>query len=129
MNRAGLLQQRPAGDSVAVNDLPDETGASLRAMGDTHDIMTGSNTMGQLDGTSAAATCADWTSSIGNETTANLVRCGHSWPAQSGMHWIQAHRLRGCGPGVNLIQNGPGVGFSVGAGGGWGGIYCFALTP
>ncbi len=129
MNKTGLLQQRPAGDSVAVNDLPDETGASLRAMGDTHDIMTGSNTMGRLDGTSAAATCADWTSSVGDITTSNLVRCGHSWPAQSGMHWIQAHRLRGCAPGVNLVQNGPGTGFSVGAGGGWGGIYCFALTP
>ena len=30
---------------------------------------------------------------------------------------------------MNLIQNGPGNGQSIGAGGGWGGIYCFALTP
>jgi hypothetical protein len=128
MDRAGLLQQRPTGDAAAVSDLPDETGASLRAMGDTHDVMTGSNAMGRLDGTSAAATCQDWTSAVGPGST-NLVRCGHSWPAQSGMNWITAHRLRGCAPGVNLVQNGPGTGDTVGAGGGWGAIYCFALEP
>ena len=57
------------------------------------------------------------------------MRLGHSWPAQSGQHWIRAHTARGCSPGVNLVQNGPGTGTSVGAGGGWGGIYCFALEP
>ena len=128
MDRAGLLQQRPAGDSATVNDLPDETGTGLRSFGDTHDILTGSNMMGRLDGSSASATCQDWTSAIG-PGTANQVRCGHSWPAGSGMHWIQAHRVRGCAPGVNLVQNGPGTGDTVGAGGGWGGIYCFALQP
>jgi hypothetical protein len=90
--------------------------------------MTGSNSQGQLDGTSAAATCQDWTSAVG-AGTGNQVRCGHSWPAGSGMHWIQAHRLNGCAPGVNLVQNGPGTGNTVGGGGGWGAIYCFALTP
>lgn len=128
MNRAGLLQQRPAGDSAIINDLPDETGLGTRRLGDTHDIMTGSNTQGQLDGTSAAATCQDWTSAVG-AGTGNLVRCGHAWPANSGMHWIQAHRLNGCAPGVNLVQNGPGTGNTVGGGGGWGAIYCFALEP
>ncbi|MBK9033435.1 MAG: hypothetical protein IPL61_19570 [Myxococcales bacterium] len=59
----------------------------------------------------------------------NLVRCGHAWPAMSGMNWITAHRVRGCAPGVNLVQNGPGTGDTVGAGGGWGAIYCFALAP
>jgi hypothetical protein len=128
MDRAGLLRTRPLGDAAVVNDLPDETGAGLRQFGDTHDILTGSNAMGRLDGIDASATCQDWTSSIGPGSE-NRVRCGHSWPAQSGNHWIQAHRVRGCAPGVNLIQNGPGVGDTVGAGGGWGAIYCFALEP
>ena len=128
MNRAGLLMQRPAGDAAVINDLPDETGQGTRRLGDTHDVMTGSNTQGQLDGTSAANTCNDWTS-VQGPGTENLVRCGHAWPAMSGMHWIQAHRLRGCEPGINLVQNGPGTGYSVGAGGGWGAIYCFALQP
>jgi hypothetical protein len=128
MDRAGLLMQRPAGDAAVVNDLPDETGQGTRRLGDTHDVMTGSNTLGQLDGTSAANTCNDWTS-VQGPGTENLVRCGHAWPAMSGMHWIQAHRLRGCEPGINLVQNGGGTGYSVGAGGGWGAIYCFALQP
>jgi hypothetical protein len=29
---------------------------------------------------------------------------------------------------VNLVQNGGGDGSSIGAGGGWGAIYCFALA-
>jgi hypothetical protein len=127
-DRAGLLQTRPAGDAAVINDLPDETGAGLRSFGDTHDVLTGSNAMGRLDGSSAAATCQDWTSAIGPGSE-NQVRCGHSWPAMSGTNWITAHRVRGCAPGVNLIQNGPGTGDTVGAGGGWGGIYCFALEP
>lgn len=36
----------------------------------------------------------------------------------------------GCAPGVNLVQNGgPGKDGTVGSGGGYGGWYCFALTP
>ncbi len=37
----------------------------------------------------------------------------------------------GCAPGVNLIETGPPSFKSntVGSGGGYGGIYCFALTP
>jgi hypothetical protein len=45
-------------------------------------------------------------------------------------HWIMAHPVPGCAPGVNLIQTGGGQGSgTVGGGGGYGGIYCFALTP
>jgi len=55
---------------------------------------------------------------------------GHSWPAGSGMSWIQAHAVGGCAAGVNLVQTGgPGGMTTVGAGGGYGGFYCFALTP
>jgi hypothetical protein len=45
--------------------------------------------------------------------------------------WIAEHNAGGCAPGVNLFgQGGPQQGdYTVGAGGGYGGIYCFALTP
>lgn len=128
MNRAGLVSgNRPAGDAATIDDLPDENGTPVKTFGDSHDIVTGSNTMGILDGNNAAATCNDWTDATAG--TANVVRLGHSWPASSGQHWIRAHTARGCSPGVNLTQNGPGTGTAIGAGGGWGGIYCFALTP
>lgn len=128
MNVAGLTSgNRPAGDAQTINDLPDENGTPLTQFGDSHDILTASTTAGRFEGTSAVNSCNDWTDASAG--TANTVRCGHSWPAMSGMHWIRAHQLRGCSPGVNLVQNGPGTGTSVGAGGGWGGIYCFALTP
>jgi hypothetical protein len=128
MNLAGLVSgNRPAGDTATVNDLPDENGVPLKTFGDTHDILTASSTMGKFEGTSAAFACNDWTDA--GPGTSEIVRLGHSWPAGSGQHWIRAHNARGCSPGVNLVQNGPGTGTSVGAGGGWGGFYCFAMTP
>ena len=127
-NVAGLIAgNRPAGDAQTVSDLPDENGTPLTQFGDSHDVLTGSNTSGRFDGSSQINTCNDWTDASAG--VPNTVRVGHSWPAQSGYHWIRAHTTRGCSPGVNLIQNGPGTGTSVGAGGGWGGIYCFALEP
>jgi hypothetical protein len=127
MNKAGLTSgNRPAGDAQAVNDLPDETGQGTKRLGDTHDAITGSNAMGQITaGASAATTCMDWTSVSGS----GPVIVGHAWPAGSGMNWIRAHTERSCAAGVNLVQNGPGNGSSIGSGGGWGGFYCFALTP
>jgi hypothetical protein len=45
-------------------------------------------------------------------------------------NWMSALDESGCAPGVNLIQNGgPGNNGTVGSGGGYGGFYCFALTP
>jgi hypothetical protein len=45
-------------------------------------------------------------------------------------HWISSLDESGCAPGVNLIQTGgPGNDGTVGSGGGYGGFYCFALTP
>jgi hypothetical protein len=129
MDRAGLLSTRPAGDPQSVDDLPDEQGRGLTTFGDTHDILTGSNEQGMLDGTTPAATCQDWTSAVGPGSV-NMVRCGHSWPAMSGQHWIRAHRVPGCAPGVRTTFTPPGEeGDTVGGQGGWGGIYCFALTP
>ncbi len=125
MNKAGLLSQRPMGDAATVKDLPDETGQGTMRLGDTHDAVTASDTQGRLLSMDPSSTCQDWTS-VG---TTIGVGVGHAWPAMSGMHWIQAHTERSCAAGVNLMQNGPGDGTSIGSGGGWGGFYCFALTP
>ena len=126
-NLAGLTRgERPAGDAATVNDLPDERGRALAQFGDTHDVLTGTDLQGEFQGGPRGVTCNDWTSSAGATGRPN---CGHSWPARSGRSWMRAHRVRGCSPGVNLVQNGPGRGDCVGCGGGWGAIYCFALTP
>jgi hypothetical protein len=126
MTEAGLTgtSNRPVGEASAVNDLPDETGQGTKRLGDTHDVITGSNRQGMLATMDPVRTCQDWTS-----TTGRGVQMGHSWPAGSGMHWIVAHTEPSCAAGVNLVQNGPGNGSSIGAGGGWGGFYCFATTP
>jgi hypothetical protein len=128
LDRAGLQQVRPDGDAQIADDLPNERGETLRMFGDTHDVMTGSNEQGRLESTNPVATCQDWTSAVGPGSE-KMARCGHSWPAMSGQHWIRAHRLPGCSPGVNIMQTGMGEGDCVGCGGGWGAIYCFALTP
>src|SRR6187399_1797488 len=125
-DRAGLLQERPSG-STTVNDLPNELGVPNRAgsgtgMDDNHDTITGSNTQGKWDG---GPTCSDYTSASGSDGP----RVGHSWPAQSGKSWIQAHTAPGCEPSVALVQNGGGSGNGIGNGGGYGGFYCFALKP
>ena len=128
-NIAGLLNERPDGDPQIIEDLPDETGVGTKILGDTHDILTGSNAQGQLETNDATTTCQDWTSALAGPP--GVVRCGHAWPrtATTARHWIREHTVRGCEPGVNLEFNGGGTGSCVGCGGGWGGIYCFALTP
>src|SRR6478609_7142598 len=123
-NTAGLLMERPAG-TTTINDLPNELGLPNRAgtgtgMDDNHDTITASNAMGKYDG---GSTCNDWTSASGS----GGPRVGHSWPAQSGKSWIQAHSAPGCEPSVALVQTGAGSGSGIGNGGGYGGFYCFAL--
>jgi hypothetical protein len=130
-----LLKDRPTGaDATIINDLPNETGAPNQAGSaeggndDNHDTVTGSN----ADGTFANGTdtCSDYTSITTATAGVKGPMCGHSWPAQSsGRGWAKAHEARGCRPGVNLVQNGPGSGDTIGAGGGYGGIYCFAKKP
>jgi hypothetical protein len=46
-------------------------------------------------------------------------------------NWISALDEAGCGPGVNIVERGPPIESenNVGSGGGYGGFYCFALTP
>ncbi|WP_129578237.1 MULTISPECIES: hypothetical protein [Sorangium] len=145
-NKQELLNERPSGaDEAVADDLPNEDGVpnhqpdpSLPEV-DNHDTLTGSNAEGRLYG--ATATCSDWTSAAADRSS--KPRLGHSWPRSFGgggaggpgginmAHWMSAHDAAGCTPGVNLVDaGGPQQGStSVGAGGGYGGIYCFALTP
>jgi len=136
-NIQGLLQERPAGDPQTINDLPDENGVPISALGDAHDIVTASNRQGRLFSPNPESTCNDWTSDSGNVGN-DLVMCGHSFPRMSrrpggrnsGQQWLSDHNLRGCAPGVELRQTGGGQGENfIGASGGYGGLYCFALTP
>ena len=46
-------------------------------------------------------------------------------------NWMSVLDEAGCGAGVNLVDNGPPdyTNPTVGSGGGYGGFYCFALSP
>jgi len=154
-NIEGLLQERPDGDPQSVDDLPDELGQPTSVLGDSHDTLTGSGADGRLpEGADAADTCMDWTYREGPES-GDMIMCGHSWPRcamlggcgdnmtggpfpgggfpggnfGNGSSWISDHPVAGCKPGVNFVQDGPGDTSSqtVGAGGGYGAIYCFAI--
>jgi hypothetical protein len=148
--RAEIIATRPPSAHPAIiNDLPNEDGVPNHApdptMGqvDNHDMLTGSNASGQLY--SMTATCLDWTSARGVTTMEGRPRVGHSWPrgggpggpggpggmGGSGAHWMSALDEAGCAPGVSLIEMGPPILSmpTVGSGGGYGGFYCFALTP
>jgi hypothetical protein len=136
MTKQELQNERPqGGDMTIADDLPNEDGVPNHQPDptmpevDNHDMLTGSDGLGNLLG--IEATCSDWTSSAGEEGV--RPRVGHSWPRSpdNGRHWISEHEAGGCAPGVNIVGGGgpePGD-YTVGAGGGYGGIYCFALYP
>jgi hypothetical protein len=131
---ANLAQTRPSGgDTAIINDFPNEDGVPNHAPDgtqvDNHDFLTGSDTTGKLYGTSWTSTCHDWTSSVGTD---GKPRVGHSWPRQgSGESWMSSLDEAGCKAGVNIVEmGGPNPNDpTVGSGGGYGGFYCFALTP
>jgi hypothetical protein len=154
-----LNQRPQGADPAIIDDLPNEYGIPNHApdgqIVDNHDTLTGTGTDGRLYG-DAGSTCQDWTSSV---ASSGKPRCGHTWPTSmggggtfgggtfgaggtvgggfdSGMgdlaHWISALDEAGCAAGVNLAETGgPGTDGTqtVGSGGGYGAIYCFALTP
>ena len=138
-NRSDLAMDRPCGaDPAIVDDLPNEDGVpnhradAPTCVGancpDNHDTLTGTGSNGRLYKADAQYTCDDWTSAA----PTGRPRCGHSWPFQdSGTNWMSSLNEGGCAPGVNLITaGGPMTGVrTVGTGGGYGGIYCFALSP
>ncbi|WP_437783761.1 hypothetical protein [Sorangium sp. So ce1097] len=146
-NKEALMDDRPkGGDGAIADDLPNEDGVPNHQPDpsqpevDNHDTLTGSNAQGRLNG--ATATCNDWTSASGDRAS-GTPRVGHSWPRNFGgfpggggggfnmANWMSAHDAPGCAPSVNLVDaGGPAPGSNgVGSGGGYGGIYCFALTP
>jgi hypothetical protein len=144
---AGLLPEgddgRPqAADPQLAEMFTDENGENSRPSQqiDNHDTLTGSGPDGRLfdDGADGeVATCQDWTSSTLRGAQGNImggggqVPVGHMWPrnAQNGRQWIQDHTINGCEPGFDIDGGGgaPNGDFRVGAGGGYGAIYCFAL--
>ncbi|WNG41420.1 hypothetical protein F0U61_52800 [Archangium violaceum] len=131
-DKAGLLgDARPRSHSQIKNDLPNERGEPNHQGVDNHDILTGSDKQGRFQGGGMGGTCNDWTSALGST---GRPYCGHSWPRRSGAsrgaHWLSDHQVPGCAPGVSLVENGPGTGTNtVGGAGGYGAIYCFALSP
>jgi hypothetical protein len=145
-----LLNTRPvSADATIINDFPNEYGVlnhdpDLDGEVDNHDTLTGSDATGRLYG--STSTCQDWTTADGSYGNGR-PRVGHSWPTEGGpggggpggggpggqdmANWMSALDEAGCAAGINLIQTGgaPPGSDSVGAGGGYGGFYCFALMP
>jgi hypothetical protein len=129
--------------------------ANANSCADNHDVLTGSDSDGKLCTAETCAgiggpggggpggggpgggttitdwTCQDWT--LGTSMTGIAPRCGHTWPTMTGGtdDWISRLTENGCAPGFNLVQNGgpmPNGNGSVGDGGGYGAIYCLALS-
>lgn len=126
-----MLGHRPNGDPVAVVDLVDECGVPISALGNAHDVLTGSSQRGSLSNLSRDATCLDWTNtSLGS--SAGVV-AGHSFPrpgsvpGEAGSHWASDHSLQGCGKGSQLQEGSASMEGCVGCSGGYGALYCFAL--
>jgi hypothetical protein len=138
MTKAELLQNRPATANAAIKeDLPNETGTPnrrpdpTRPPDDNHHTLTGSTAQGKLYG--QTATCMDWTTTSRDNQTTGRPRIGFSWSTGGRTNWISGQDEGGCGAGVTGVgtENGGSDPRNpiVGSGGGYGGIYCFALTP
>jgi hypothetical protein len=139
MSKTDLTQVRPASAHPDIrNDLPNEDGVPNHAPDgtpvDNHHVLTGSNDRGALYSDDVAVTCNDWTKSAPD--AADAPRCGLAWPRAGGrgvgaQHWLSALNESGCAPAVGIVEmGGPMLGAtSVGSGGGYGAIYCFALSP
>lgn len=138
-----LQNTRPNGAAPEiVEDLPNEYGVPNHNPDgtgevDNHHVLTGSNELGELETNSYGDTCNDWTSAVGSTGSPAY---GFAWPrgggggqmgGGSGSHWIAGGHAHGCAAGISLIQDGGGDQnvLTVGEGGGYGAIYCFALVP
>jgi hypothetical protein len=143
MNKAALQNIRPMGAHEDIlNDLPNEDGIPNHRPDpnedevDNHHVLTGSDEQGNLLSMNMGTTCNDWTSAEG---ATGRPRVGLSWPRNigggpggmgaAGSHWISSLDEAGCAPGYTLDQvGGPDLSNpTVGSGGGYGAIYCFAL--
>lgn len=146
-SKEDLRAERPTtADPAIQTDLPNEEGVPnhqpdlLQPEVDNHRVLTGSNHRGELYG--ASATCRDWTSS---GLDVGTPRLGRSWPRAgdvvtqgldgSTSHWVSSVDAPGCAAGVGTLEgsavseDADPVDPSVGWGGGYGAIYCFALRP
>jgi hypothetical protein len=133
---ASILQDRPAGADAAIKeDLPNESGTPnhrpdpTQPEADNHHVLTGSDAKGVLYG--PKTTCLDWTSALKDNAMTGRPRIGFSWSVGGRTNWISGQDEGGCGAGVAVEENGGSNPANpiVGSGGGYGGIYCFALTP
>jgi hypothetical protein len=134
-----LSGDRPANaDAMIRDDLPNESGVPNRTPNgtqlDNHDTLTGSDASGRF--VAGSNTCQDWTSAStstggGGGGGGSGPAIGHSWPrsATNGRNWVSDHRAGGCGAGINTSNGSTDGTPTVGSGGGYGGFYCFALTP
>lgn len=144
MNLADLLLNRPKADDTIKEDLPNEFGIGNHRPNpnapedDNHHTLTGSKPDGTLfTDEGNMATCLDWTSKARDNTyTATGTgrpRIGFSWSTGNRTNWISGQTEGGCGAGVTGVgsENGGSDPKNpiVGSGGGYGGIYCFALVP
>jgi hypothetical protein len=135
-NLTQLLMDRPGDADLQIkNDLPNEFGTPNHSEGapgcsgsqcpNNHAVLTGTNEQGKLLTTvtpTTDSTCNDWTS---KEPT-GTPWCGHSWPrAGSGTNWMSSSAVDGCAPCIGLGAGGET--HCVGATGGYGGFYCFAI--
>jgi hypothetical protein len=137
MNLQDLLQNRPNADPAIKEDLPNETGTPNHRPNpnapedDNHHTLTGSKADGTLY--SQTATCLDWTTSSKDNKTTGRPRIGFSWSVQNRTNWISGQDEGGCGAGITGVgtENGGSDPNNpiVGSGGGYGGIYCFAMVP
>jgi hypothetical protein len=137
--RADLAQSRPRGaDPEIVNDLPNEDGVPNHTDGalgctggdcpDNHMVLTGTDDAGALRGMDSAFTCNDWTSA----ESEGSPWCGASWPrGEHRGNWMSYAADSGCAPCVRIEERGGPIAEEqcVGSAGGYGAIYCFALTP
>jgi hypothetical protein len=148
---ATILNNLPNEDGTPHHN--EEAGcADANECADNHDVLTGSDSEGKFctaetcsggpgggpggpggGGDLTDWTCENWT--LGTSKSGVAPRCGHSWPTRSGQGdgdpWISHLTESGCAPGFNLVQNGgpmPTGQGSVGDGGGYGAIYCLALS-
>jgi hypothetical protein len=137
-----LLNTRPTnGDQAIANDLPNEDGVPNhrpdpnKPADDNHHMITGTGADGKLY--KAEQTCSDWTS---KSASLKGPYGGLAWPragmarSAGGMgssNWYSGMTLCGCKDSISVIEAGgpPSNCNWVGGGGGYGGFYCFALTP
>jgi hypothetical protein len=147
------------GDSAVRKDLPNELGlpnhwaTSYGREAENFIVITGSGADGRLY--SQTATCLDWTSTSadnGSKPRGGLVvelpslggfsmgkkgsapgagSAGGSVPdtASLTLNWISAWNAQNCEPGNTTDAGDKPLPPSIGSGGGYGGFYCFALTP